>query len=299
LPGIRFGSGIGTVIAVTLPTPSKIQDLRKKLYLCAKREPKLRFYALYDKVYRKDLLRHAYALCRANRGVAGPDGMTFADIERGGGPEVMLEALEEELRRKQYRPGPVRRVYIPKPDGSERPLGIPNIRDRVVQTSAKLVLESIFEADFEDSSYGFRPKRSAHDALDAVREGLEKGMHWVIDADVSKYFDTIPHDKLLKAVAQRVSDGAFLALIKRFLKAPVVGERGGGSPRRQLAGTPQGGAISPLLANIYLHWVDRSFRLRVERGDLRGRWIRYADDGVLLCPRPIPASSWIGMSASG
>lgn len=272
---------------MTLRTPEKIRDLQKKLYLRAKREPKFRFYAVYDKIFREDFLAHAYALCRANRGAPGPDGTTFEDIERGGGPEAMLEALKEELSSKRYRPGPVRRVFIPKPDGSERPLGIPSIRDRVVQASLKLVLEPIFEADFEESSHGFRPGRNAHGALEAVRVGLEEeGMHWVIDADVSRCFDTIPHDKLLKAVATRISDGAVLALVKKILKAPVIDERDGGGPRRPEAGTPQGGVISPLLANVYLHWVDRSFRLQVECGGLRGRWVRYADDGVLLCPRP-------------
>lgn len=287
MPETRFGSRARTAIAVTLQTPSKIRDLQKKLYLRAKQQPRLRFYALYDKVYRMDFLAHAYALCRANRGAPGVDGVTFEDIERGGGPKAMLEALEEELREKRYRPGPVRRVYIPKPDGSERPLGIPNIRDRVVQMSVKLVVEPIFEADFEDSSYGFRPRRSAHDALAAVQAGMEnERMHWVIDADVSKCFDTIPHEKLMKAVALRICDGAILGLIKDFLSAAVVDERTGGGPHRPQAGTPQGGVISPLLANVYLHWVDRSFRLQVERGRLKGRWVRYADDGVLLCPRP-------------
>src|SRR6185369_8781487 len=177
-------------------------------------------------------------------------------------------------------------VHIPKQDGSERPLGIPNVRDRVVQTAAKLILEPIFEADFEDDSYGFRPKRDAHGALDAICEAVKAGMCWVIDADVAAYFDTIPHDHLMKAVADRVADGAMLALVKRFLVAAIVDERDGGGPRRNQKGTPQGGVISPLLANIYLHLVDRNFRRRVERGELHGRLIRYADDFVVMSPRP-------------
>ena len=269
----------------TLETPQKLRDLQRKLYERAKKEPKFRFYAIYDKVYRDDVLAHAYALARANAGAPGPDGVTFEQIE-GAGTEALLEKLRDELKTKTYRPGPVRRVYIPKLSGGERPLGIPNVRDRVVQTAAKLILEPIFEADFEEDSYGFRPKRDAHQALDAIREALRAGMGWVIDADVESYFDTIPHDRLMKAVAERVVDGPMLALVKRFLEAPIVDERDDGRPRRNRQGTPQGGVISPLLANIYLHLVDRNFRRRVEANDLRGRLIRYADDFVLLCPRP-------------
>jgi RNA-directed DNA polymerase len=269
----------------TLETPTKLRELQRKLYERAKKEPKFRFYALYDKVYRKDVLAHAYALAKANAGAPGPDGVTFEQVELDGA-EVLLEKLGDELKTKTYRPGPVRRVYIPKLDGSERPLGIPNVRDRVAQTAVKLILEPIFEADFEDDSHGFRPKRDAHGALDALREAVKAGMCWVIDADVASYFDTIPHDHLMKAVAERVVDGAMLALVKRFVEAPVVDERDGGGPRRNQKGTPQGGVISPLLANIYLHLVDRNFRRRVERGELDGRLIRYADDFVVLTRRP-------------
>ena len=181
-----------------------VQKLRTALYERAKREPELRFYSLYDKVYREDVLAHSYALCRANRGAAGPDGVTFEDIEQGGGPGSTLAQLVYELRTKEYTSGPVRRVYIPKANGGERPLGIPNIRDRVVAMAVKLVLEPIFEAEFDADSYGFRPGRDAHQALAAIRESIADGMPWLIDADVSKCFDTIPHDKLLRTVASRV-----------------------------------------------------------------------------------------------
>lgn len=280
-------------IVATLGTPTKLRELQRALYLRAKKEPKFRFYALYDKVYRPDILAHAYALAKANGGAPGPDGMTFEQIEASG-RTALLEELHDELKTKRYRPGPVRRVYIPKLSGGERPLGIPNICDRVVQTAAKLVLEPIFEADFDPDSYGFRRKRSAHQALAAMRQALEQGMYWVIDADLSAYFDTIPHDHLMKAVAERVVDGAMLALIKRFLEAPIVDERDGGNPRRNRQGTPQGGVVSPLLANLYLHLLDRNFRRRVEHGEFTGRLIRYCDDFVVLTPRPPEAEmAWV------
>ena len=272
-------------IVATLETPARIRDLQRALYLRAKKERHFRAYALYDKVHRPDVLAHAYALAKANGGAPGPDGCTFEEIEASG-RDVLLEELREALTTKTYRPGPVRRVYIPKLNGGERPLGIPNIRDRVVQTAVKLLLEPLFEADFEPDSYGFRPKRAAHDALDAIRTALEAGMCWVIDADVTAYFDSIPHDRLMKTVAHRVVDRAMLALVKRFLEAPVIDDRDGGRPRRPRQGTPQGGVISPLLANVYLHLLDRNFRLRVQRGDLSGRLVRYADDFVLLSPHP-------------
>ena len=269
----------------TLETPASIRQLQRALYRRAKSEPRFRAYALYDKVYRPDVLAHAYALAKANGGAAGPDGRTFADIEAEGRDRVLAE-LREELQTKTYRPGPVRRVFIPKLGGGERPLGIPNIRDRVVQTAVKLWLEPLFEADFDADSYGFRPRRSAHDALDAVATALHHGMVWVIDADVTAYFDTIPHDRLMQTVAQRVVDGAMLALVKRFLDAPIIDDdRGDGRPQRPRQGTPQGGVISPLLANVYLDLLDRNFRRQVQRGTLSGRLVRYADDFVLLTPR--------------
>jgi group II intron reverse transcriptase/maturase len=277
----------------TLVTPPKLRELQLALYQRAKKEPKFRAYALYDKVYRDDVLAHAYALVKANGGGPGVDGVSLADIEAQGA-EAMLQELKEELKTKTYRPGPVRRVEIPKLNGGTRPLGIPNVRDRVVQTAAKLLLEPLFEADFDRDSYGFRPKRDAHQAIEAVREELANGMHWIIDADISKYFDTIPHDRLMKAVAERVVDGAMLALVKMFLEAAVIDEEDGGRPRRNRQGTPQGGVISPLLANIYLNLLDRNFRRQSEKRQLRGRLVRYADDFVLLAPRrPDRELAWV------
>jgi len=277
----------------TLTTPEKLRELQKALYQRAKEEPNFRAYAVYDKVYREDVLGHAYALARVNGGAPGVDGMTFEDIETRG-REALLQELKEELKTKRYRPGPVRRVEIPKLSGGTRPLGIPNIRDRVVQTAAKLILEPLFEADFDRDSYGFRPKKDAHQAIEAIREELGHGMHWVIDADVSKYFDTIPHDRLMKAVAERVVDGAMLALVKMFLEAAIVDDKDGGRPRRNEKGTPQGGVISPLLANIYLNLLDRNFRRHAEEKKLHGRIIRYADDFVLLAPeRPECELTWV------
>jgi RNA-directed DNA polymerase len=276
-----------------LKTPEKLRELQKALYQRAKKEPNFRAYAVYDKVYREDVLGHAYALARGNGGAPGVDGVTFEDIETSG-REALLQELKEELKTKGYRPGPVRRVEIPKLSGGMRPLGIPKIRDRVVQTAVKLILEPLFEADFDRDSYGFRPKKDAHKAIEAIREELGHGMHWVIDADVSKYFDTIPHDRLMKAVAERVVDGAMLALVKMFLEAPIVDDKDGGRPRRNDKGTPQGGVISPLLANIYLNLLDRNFRRHVEGKELHGRIIRYADDFVLLAPeRPERELAWV------
>ena len=277
----------------TLTTPARIRDLQRALYRRAKHDARFRAYALYDKVYRPDILAHAYALAKANGGAPGPDGKTFEEIEADG-RDVLLDDVREALRAKTYRPGPVRRVYIPKLNGGERPLGIPNIRDRVVQTAVKLLLEPLFEADFEPDSFGFRPQRAAHDALDAIQAAMEAGMCWVIDADVTAYFDTIPHDRLMKTVAERVVDGAMLALVKQFLEAPIIDERDGGRPRHPRQGTPQGGVISPLLANVYLHLLDRNFRCHVQRGELRGRLIRYADDFVLLAAsRPDREWAWL------
>lgn len=281
------------VIVATLATPTKIRELQRALYMRAKKEPKLRFYALYDKVYRRDFLEHAYRLAKANDGAAGPDGMSFEKIEQTGA-EALLEELHDELKTKRYRAGAVKRVYIPKLSGGERPLGIPNIRDRVVQGAVKLVLEPLFEADFDADSYGFRPKRDVHQALDAVKSALDGGMCWIIDADIAACFDTIPHDRLMKAVAERVVDGAMLALVKMFLEAPIIEEGEDGRPRRNPRGTPQGGVISPLLANIYLNLLDRNFRRRERLGQVRGRLVRYADDFVVIAAgRPAATLRWI------
>jgi len=246
-----------------LTTPNTIRTLQRKLYANAKQEPAYRFYALYDKISCDDVLNHAWRLVRANRGSPGVDGVSFDAIENGEGIETFLRELAQDLKDKTYRAQPVRRVMIPKGDGSLRPLGIPTIRDRVAQMAVKLIIEPIFEADFCANSYGFRPKRSAHDAVDDIANALWAGHTQVIDADLSKYFDSIPHAKLLAVVAERIVDGGILHLIKLWLKAPVIGEddkgvkRNVGGGKANSKGTPQGGVISPLLANCYLHLMDR------------------------------------------
>jgi group II intron reverse transcriptase/maturase len=278
-----------TGIAMKLETPENIRTLQRKLYRKAKQEPGYRFYALYDKVCRADILEFAYRLVRASKGSPGIDGQSFEAIEAGEGVAAFLAKLEEALRNKRYKPSPVKRVLIPKAKGGKRPLGIPTVRDRVAQMAVKLVIEPIFEADFCDSSYGFRPKRSAHDAVDAVVAALQTGHTEVIDADIAKCFDTIPHAKLLATVAERISDGGILHLIKLWLKAPVVEEGedgkkrnvGGGKANRQ--GTPQGGVLSPLLANLYLHLMDRIWKKYELDVKLGARVVRYADDFVVLC----------------
>jgi RNA-directed DNA polymerase len=271
---------------MSLATPSKIRELQIKLYRKAKNEPGYRFYMLYDKICREDILTHAYELARANKGAPGVDGQTFEQIESAGLGE-WLTGIRQELRNKTYQPQPVRRVMIPKPGGGERPLGIPTIRDRVVQTAAKIVLEPIFEADLEPSAYGYRPKRSAQDAIRKVHQLICEGYTDVVDADLSKYFDTIPHCELLQCVARRIVDGEVLRLIKMWLQAPVE-ERDENGKRRltggkdRHCGTPQGGVASPLLANLYMNRLLKGWR-KTKRGEqFDAHIVNYADDFVIL-----------------
>ena len=272
---------------MSLTTPDKIRTFQRKLYCKAKAEPAFRFYVLYDKICREDILHHAYRLARANAGAPGVDEVTFAQIEERG-LEAWLAGLREELVSTTYRPDPVRRVMIPKPNGEgERALGIPTIRDRVIQTAAKLVLEPIFEADFEDNAYGYRPARGTVDAVKDVHRHLCRGYTDVVDADLSRYFDSIPHDDLLKSVARRVADGAVLRLIKLWLKAPIEERDGDGRRRivggkRNKRGTPQGGVASPLLANIYMNRFLKHWRLTGRGEAFRAHVVSYADDFVIL-----------------
>ena len=282
-------------IAVLLTTPDEIRTLQRKLYTKAKQEPAYRFYALYDKVWRADILMFAYRLVRANKGSPGVDGMNFEDIEQKIVIDTFLSELAQDLKDKTYHPSPVRRVMIPKADGNLRPLGIPTIRDRVAQMAVKLVIEPIFEADFCPNSYGFRPKKSAHDAVDEIASALHQGYTNVIDADLSKYFDSIPHSKLLAIVAERIVDSAILHVIKLWLKAPVIGEdkdgtkKNVGGGKANSKGTPQGGVISPLLSNCYLHLLDRIWEKHQLRWKLKARIVRYADDFVVLCAGAVDA----------
>lgn len=260
----------------------RIRDFQRKIYLKAKQEKEFRFYVLYDKVRSMRFLREAYKRVKSNKGAPGIDGMTFEMIEETG-VESYLEEIREELENRTYRPSPVLRVYIPKDNGSERPLGIPTIKDRIVQMSCKMVIEPIFEADFEDESYGFRPKRSAGDAIKEIKKNLKKGHRNVLDADLSKFFDTIPHDKLMLVIGLRISDENVLHLIKLWLKAPIIDERDGGSAKKNRIGTPQGGVISPLFANIYLNLLDRIVNKLTSVFQKEGiRLVRYADDFVLM-----------------
>ena len=276
-------------IDASLVTPDKVRELQNKLYRKAKNEPEFRFYQLYGKVYREDILLHAWKKSRANNGAPGVDGERFEDIEARGLTE-WLNGLRKELHGKTYQPQPVRRVMIEKPGGGERPLGIPTIRDRVAQTAAKLILEPIFEADLEPNAYGYRPKRSAQDAIRKVDKLLYQGYTDVVDADLSKYFDTIPHSALLQCVARRIVDKHMLHLLKMWLKVPVEerDEKGkkmltGGKDRDR--GTPQGGVISPLLANIYMNRMLKGWRQTGREKQFRAHIINYADDFVILSRR--------------
>lgn len=272
-----------------LETLDTVRTLQRKLYLKAKREPTFRFYALYDKVYRHDILEKAYHLVRLSNGSPGIDGVSFKIIEQRVGINQFLAELGKDLKEGTYKASAIMRVMIPKSDGGQRPLGIPIIKDRVVQMAVKLVIEPIFESDFVETSYGFRPRKGAHDAINEITHALLSGHTQVIDADLSKYFDTIPHAKLMKIVAERICDKGILKIIKMWLKAVVIevvehGKRkviGGGKNSR--FGTPQGGVISPLLANLYLHILDRIWKRNNLASKMGARIVRFADDFVVLC----------------
>jgi len=263
----------------------KIQEFQRALYNKAKAEPKFRFYSLYDKTHRTDILAEAYTRVKANGGTCGVDGETIEDIERKGVTEYLAE-LQLELKERRYKPLPVKRVYIPKANGKERPLGIPTVRDRIVQTAFLMVIEPIFEADFADSSYGFRPKRGAHDAIREIYKYLNWGCTEVYDVDLEKYFDTVVHWKLMRLVARRVSDGQILHVIKQWLSCGYVEE---GKHRQSKRGTPQGGVISPLLANIYLNPVDQAFKRsglgNISKGSIH--LVRFADDILILAQKEL------------
>lgn len=264
--------------------PPKLSRLRRKLGEKAKREPEFRFYALYDRIYRHDVLWTAWTLVAAKKGAPGVDGVTIQQI-LDDDPFAFIEQLQEELRTKAYKPLPIRRKYIPKGDGNMRPLGIPAVRDRVVQMATLLILEPIFEADFLDCSFGFRPGRSAHDALDAIENNLKAGQREVYDADLKGYFDSIPRDKLMAGLETRIADRQVLKLVRMWLDAPVIeeDENGRKTGRRQKTGTPQGGVISPLLANSFLHWFDRAFHAATGPAHwAKARLVRYADDFVVM-----------------
>jgi RNA-directed DNA polymerase len=273
---------------MSLAPPATVEKLQATLRAKAKAASGYRFYALYDKVYRRDVLGHAYERCRANRGAAGVDGQDFADIESAGRGQ-WLDALAEDLRKKTYQPQAVRRVWIPKPDGKRRPLGIPTVRDRVVQMAAVLVLEPIFETDLQPEQHAYRPGKSALEAVQAVDALVRAGYTEVVDADLSGYFDSIPHAELLRTVARRVSDGAMLHLLKMWLEAPVEEEDGRGRRQRTTRnrdegrGTPQGAVISPLLANLYMRRFVLGWKTLGHAGRLQARLVNYADDFVICC----------------
>src|SRR5215475_5684002 len=273
---------------MSLTTPSSIQKRQTALHAKAKQSPDFRFYAVYDKVYRRDILAYAYERCQANGGAAGVDNQNFEDIERYG-IEQGLDELTQERKSRTYQPPPVRRVYIPKPDGKQRPLGIPTIRDRVVQTAAVLVLEPVFEADLQPEQYAYRADRSALDAVQHVHKLINTGHGQIVDADLSSYFDSIPHAELMKSVARRVVDGAMLHLIKMWLEAPVEETDERGNQRRSTRnrdegrGTPQGSPISPVLSNLYMRRFVLGWKKLGHETRLKAYIVNYADDLVICC----------------
>lgn len=260
----------------------RVRDLQRKLYLKAKREKEFRFYVLYDKIRLGHFLREAYRRCSANKGAPGVDGVRFEDIEREG--EVkLLEEIRQELESRTYKPSAVLRKYIPKGNGKMRPLGIPTIKDRVIQMAVKMVIEPIFEADFEDCSYGFRPKRSTRGAVKEIKQKLQEGNTAVYDADLRACFDTIPHRELLRLIGRRISDKNIIHVIKMWLKAPIMEDERPKGGKKNKVGTPQGGVISPLLANIYLNVIDKAVNRQdgiFKKGGIK--IVRYADDFVLM-----------------
>lgn len=263
-----------------LSTPESVRELQRKLYLKSKKEKGFRFYALYDKVYRGDVIGEAWRRVKSNKGTAGTDGETIGEI-KSKGEEEFLRELQKELKARVYQPKAVKRVWIPKGDGSRRPLGIPTVKDRVVQMAVKIVIEPIFEADFEDNSYGFRPKKSAHQAVGEVKKYLNWGLVNVVDADIDNFFNNIPHDKLMELVSGRIVDKWILKLIKMWLKSGVLEE---GTIRKDDTGTPQGGVISPLLANIYLNKLDKHWKMMKynSREGWNAHLVRYADDLMIF-----------------